>query len=123
LSELAAAIDHSHRLIEQSGLIGSVQGHVGDGNYHTLVVLDPSQSEDWGRAEQLNAAIVEYALSRKGTCTGEHGVGLGKRKYQYREHGPALDVMRSIKKTLDPKGILNPEKIFPPIVAPDESVS
>lgn len=75
-------------------------------------MIDVNDPDDIARANKLNQEIVTYALSRGGTCTGEHGVGIGKKKYQEKEHGAALAVMRKIKEALDPKGILNPKKIF-----------
>jgi len=90
-----------------------VLGHIGDGNYHTLVIMNPDDPSDLQRAEDVNHAIVEYALSRGGTCTGEHGVGVGKMKYQRQEHGQALDVMNNLKKMFDPNNILNPGKVIP----------
>ncbi|WP_312109216.1 FAD-binding oxidoreductase [Brevibacillus reuszeri] len=111
-SELAGAVVDARRAIDQSGLDGAILGHVGDGNYHVILMIDLDDSDEVARAEQLNAHLVEYALSRGGTCTGEHGVGVGKAKYQRIEHGEALDVMQSLKNVLDPTGILNPGKIF-----------
>lgn len=112
LTELSGAIRHTQKFIEESGLDGSVLGHVGDGNFHTILMYDPNREGELDRANEVNEKIVAYSLERGGTCTGEHGVGIGKSKYQRREHGLALDVMKSIKQTLDPKGILNPGKIF-----------
>jgi D-lactate dehydrogenase (cytochrome) len=86
-------------------------GHAGDGNIH--VEFPFANDADYQRAMDANGAIVLKALELGGTSTGEHGVGIGKAKYMPVEHGPALDVMRSIKQTLDPNGILNPGKIFP----------
>ncbi|GED67337.1 2-hydroxy-acid oxidase [Brevibacillus reuszeri] len=111
-SELAGAVVDARQAIDQSGLDGAILGHVGDGNYHVILMIDLDDSDEVARAEQLNAHLVEYALSRGGTCTGEHGVGVGKAKYQRIEHGEALDVMQSLKNVLDPTGILNPGKIF-----------
>ena len=88
-------------------------GHVGDGNYHVIIMIDPNDPVEMDKAHRLNAHFVEYALKRGGSCTGEHGVGVGKISYQKKEHGEALEVMRLIKITLDPNGILNPGKIFP----------
>lgn len=110
LTELTGAIHHALEAIEASGVDGGAQGHVGDGNFHTILMYDPEA--EFEQATKVNEQIVDYALERGGTCTGEHGVGMGKRKYQKREHGPALQVMAAIKQTLDPKGILNPGKIF-----------
>ena len=86
-------------------------GHVGDGNFHALVMIDMNNAEEVEKAKQFNAALVEFGLQRNGTCTGEHGVGIGKMQYQEKEHGAALDVMKTIKLALDPKNILNPGKI------------
>ncbi|KZE49315.1 2-hydroxy-acid oxidase [Brevibacillus parabrevis] len=111
-SELAKAVVDARQAIDRSGLDGAVLGHVGDGNYHAILMIDVHDAQEMARAEELNTHLVEYALSRGGTCTGEHGVGVGKVKYQRKEHGAALDVMRSMKHVLDPNTILNPGKIF-----------
>lgn len=112
ISELAGAVKDARAAIGESGLSGGIVGHVGDGNYHILLMLDPENTDDIERANHVNERIVDYALKRGGTCTGEHGVGTGKQKYQNREHGHALDVMRQIKHALDPDGLLNPGKII-----------
>jgi D-lactate dehydrogenase (cytochrome) len=112
LSKLAEAVEQSRRFIDESGLDGTVAGHIGDGNFHAGLVIDPKNPFDIERANRVNEQIVDFALTHGGTCTGEHGVGLGKMKYQKREHGDALDIMKSFKRVLDPKGILNPGKIF-----------
>lgn len=112
LTELTGSIHHAREVIDASGLDGAVLGHVGDGNFHTILMFDPKDEKGLDKANEVNEQIVEYALARGGTCTGEHGVGVGKSKYQRREHGDALDVMKTLKQTLDPKGILNPGKIF-----------
>lgn len=112
ISELADSIEDARLSIDQSGLDGAILGHVGDGNYHVIFMLDVNNPDEMERVEKLNAHLVRYALSKGGTCTGEHGVGIGKAKYQRLEHGEALSVMNAIKKALDPKGILNPGKIF-----------
>lgn len=111
-SELAGAIVDAREAIDRSGLDGAILGHVGDGNYHVILMIDLNDKEEVARADKLNAHLVEYALQRGGTCTGEHGVGIGKMKYQRREHRAAFDVMQSFKQVLDPNGILNPGKIF-----------
>lgn len=113
MSELAGAVEHARNVLDQAGMEGGILGHIGDGNYHVLLMIDPADPRDVEKAEAINAAIVEYALSRGGTCTGEHGVGVGKIRYQRREHQGALDVMMDIKQGLDPKGILNPGKKLP----------
>jgi D-lactate dehydrogenase (cytochrome) len=86
-------------------------GHVGDGNFHLVYVLDPDSAEELEVARRLNERMVERALAMGGTCTGEHGVGYGKMKYLEAEHGPALDVMRAIKRALDPANRMNPGKM------------
>lgn len=112
ISELAGAVVDARQAIDRAGLDGGIAGHVGDGNYHAILMIDLNDPEEMARAEEVNAHLVEYALSRGGTCTGEHGVGVGKIKYQRKEHGEALDVMQAMKHMLDPNGILNPGKIF-----------
>ncbi|WP_232698834.1 FAD-binding oxidoreductase [Brevibacillus daliensis] len=112
ISELSGAVENAQEIVQRSGLEGGVLGHIGDGNYHTLIMLDPNNPEELRKAEDVNNEIVQYALMRGGTCTGEHGVGLGKNKYQEQEHGTAFQVMKLLKQTFDPKGILNPGKIF-----------
>lgn len=111
ISELAGAIQHAEESLRTLNLQGGIVGHVGDGNYHIFLMIDLDNVEEVQKAEQLNEQIVEYALDRGGTCTGEHGVGIGKQKYQEREHGEALHVMEKIKWALDPSGLFNPNKI------------
>ncbi|MGY0694919.1 FAD-binding oxidoreductase [Virgibacillus sp. FSP13] len=118
ISELAGAIKDARTVVEQSGLEGGIVGHVGDGNYHILLMVDVNDPQDIEKATAVNEHIVDYALARGGTCTGEHGVGVGKQKYQQKEHGQSLDVMRKIKQALDPAGVLNPNKVIgtrPPV--------
>jgi D-lactate dehydrogenase (cytochrome) len=112
IDELAGAIENTRLTINQFGFEGGIVGHVGDGNFHVVFMIDLDNEKEVQTAKELNAHIVDYALTRGGTCTGEHGVGVGKRIYQQKEHGNALGTMRLIKKSLDPKGILNPGKIF-----------
>jgi D-lactate dehydrogenase (cytochrome) len=113
LSELAPAIEHARAALDASGLRGGIVGHVGDGNFHLAFLLDPADAESVGRAEALNTALVEDALARGGTCTGEHGIGYGKLGYLAREHPDLLDLYRGIKELFDPNGILNPGKVVP----------
>jgi len=96
---------------QESGMAAYMVGHAGDGNIHVMIPF--GDTDEYQRAMALNAAFVKKAIQLGGTATGEHGVGIGKRRYMVEEHGDALDVMRAIKKTLDPNGILNPGKIFP----------
>jgi len=111
ISELAGAIRHGREKIAELDLESGILGHVGDGNYHALLMIDMENEEELKKAEKFNEEIVEYALARGGTCTGEHGVGKGKMKYQKREHGKALPVMEAVKAAIDPKGIMNPGKL------------
>jgi D-lactate dehydrogenase (cytochrome) len=86
-------------------------GHAGDGNFHLVYVLDPASTDEIKEAAVLNERMVMRALAMGGTCTGEHGVGYGKMKYLEAEHGPALDVMRALKRALDPDNRMNPGKM------------
>lgn len=110
ISELAGAVGHARENLQALGLPGGIVGHVGDGNFHALIMMNMEDSDEVARAQEFNGRIVEYALERGGTCTGEHGVGLGKQKYQQQEHGAALGVMEKIKQALDPHNLLNPGK-------------
>ena len=112
ISKLAEMVVFGRELLEESGLIGGVFGHVGDGNFHTLVMYDPNDPVEVEKAEYTNEQIALKAIKLGGTCTGEHGVGLGKMKYQVAEHGEAVELMKSVKLLFDPKGILNPGKMF-----------
>lgn len=87
-------------------------GHAGDGNLHVVMAGDPTDRDEWGRLEAINQAIVEKAIQVGGTCTGEHGVGIGKRKFMQLEHGESYQLMKQIKDVIDPKGLMNPGKIF-----------
>ena len=112
ISRLAEAILGAQQDIAASGLTAPIVGHVGDGNFHT-VILVPDEPDGMARAWALDKKIVARAVALGGSCSGEHGVGLGKREFLEAEHGvEALAVMRSVKAALDPKGILNPGKIF-----------
>jgi len=88
-------------------------GHVGDGNFHLGLVIDPADPAELAEAEALNDRLVRRAIAMEGTATGEHGVGSGKRKFMTLEHGEGIAVMRAIKQALDPLGILNPGKVLP----------
>ncbi len=112
LSRLAEAVTATADDIAESGLTAPIVGHVGDGNFHAIVVYDPSDAAEARRVEGFLDRLVARALALDGTATGEHGIGQGKARFMRAEHGPALDVMRSIKQALDPLGILNPGKIF-----------
>lgn len=113
ISKLAECVAETSADIAANGLIGPVVGHVGDGNFHTQLLIDITNPEEIAKAEAVISRMNERAIALDGTCTGEHGVGQGKRKYLIKEHGHGLDVMRMIKATLDPLGIMNPGKILP----------
>ena len=113
VSELAAALEHARRALDGSGLRGGIVGHAGDGNFHVAFLLDPADAESVARAQRLNGAVVEDALARGGTCTGEHGIGFGKLDYLAQEHGDLLPLLQGIKRLFDPNGIMNPGKVVP----------
>ncbi|WNJ99425.1 FAD-linked oxidase C-terminal domain-containing protein [Thalassospiraceae bacterium LMO-JJ14] len=112
ISKLAECILETQKDIAESGLIAPIVGHVGDGNFHLVMVVDPDDADEMARAEALNERMVMRALAMDGTCTGEHGVGYGKIGFLEAEHGEALSVMRDIKRALDPGNIMNPGKII-----------
>ena len=112
ISRLADCIADTKRDLSQASFPATVVGHVGDGNFHVLCVLDADNVQQFEEASRFADRIVERALEMGGTCTGEHGIGYGKIKYLKAEHGPALEVMRVIKKTLDPDNRMNPGKII-----------
>jgi D-lactate dehydrogenase (cytochrome) len=87
-------------------------GHVGDGNFHLAILIDPNKPTELAQAEGLNEKLIARALEMGGTCTGEHGIGIGKIKHLKNEHGSALDAMCAIKKALDPHGLMNPGKVL-----------
>ncbi|GLV26580.1 FAD-binding oxidoreductase [Sphingobium sp. Cam5-1] len=112
ISRLCDCIDETRRAIEASGLTAPIVGHVGDGNFHVILVFDPNLAEETKKAKALSERIVEIALAMEGSCTGEHGIGIGKKAHLLTEHGAAVEVMRQIKRALDPDGIMNPEKVI-----------
>jgi len=114
ISRLTACLTETHADLEASGLFGPIVGHVGDGNFHVLLLLDPNDPEQVRRGEAFHARLVERALAHDGTCTGEHGIGCGKLDFLTREHGPAVELMRAIKHALDPAGLMNPGKVIRP---------
>ena len=111
ISRLAECIAETRQDIEASGLLAPIVGHVGDGNFHVDMVLDPENEGEIDRAIALNERLVTRALDMEGTCTGEHGVGYGKIDNLEQEHGAALDLMRGMKQVFDPLNIMNPGKI------------
>jgi D-lactate dehydrogenase (cytochrome) len=112
ISRLAECITETKRDLEATSIPAPIVGHVGDGNFHVIFVLDPAKPEELKEAERLNARLVERALRFDGTCTGEHGIGLGKQDWLVAELGDAVDLMRAVKRAIDPKDLFNPGKIF-----------
>jgi D-lactate dehydrogenase (cytochrome) len=113
ISHLSDAITRAKTAIEASGLFAPIVGHVGDGNFHVFFILQAEDMASWDKARIINEAMIDHALSVGGTCTGEHGIGLGKREAMRREHGAeSVATMRQIKNALDPSGLFNPGKIF-----------
>jgi D-lactate dehydrogenase (cytochrome) len=112
ISKMPKAIAETRKLVDEYGMTAAILGHVGDGNYHTILAFDPADKEEVKRVEEVNARIVRYALSHGGTCTGEHGIGIGKRQFLYEEHRDSVPFMKGIKQLFDPNGIMNPGKIF-----------
>jgi D-lactate dehydrogenase (cytochrome) len=112
MSRLAECIAETQRDLATASMPATILGHVGDGNFHVVFSIDPDAPEEMLEVEALNARLVERALAMEGTCTGEHGIGLGKQEWLVAELGDAVDEMRTIKRALDPDNILNPGKIF-----------
>jgi D-lactate dehydrogenase (cytochrome) len=111
ISRLAECIRETKQDLAQSPIPAALVGHVGDGNFHLVFMIDPERSEEVAEASRLNDRMVARALAMDGTCTGEHGVGYGKMPFLAAEHGEALSVMRALKQALDPQNILNPGKV------------
>jgi D-lactate dehydrogenase (cytochrome) len=112
ISQLADCIVRTKADLVELGLTATIVGHVGDGNFHVQMLIDPGDSDEVSAAEELNHRLVERAISMEGTCTGEHGIGLRKVDSLMRELPHGVEVMRSLKKSLDPNGILNPGKVL-----------
>ena len=113
LSELAAAVSFARRELERRGLVAGLVGHAGDGNVHLSLMVDPDDADEVRRSDELIELLVDDALARGGTCTGEHGIGLGKIHGLEAEHGDLLPLMRGVKRVFDPNGIMNPGKVLP----------
>jgi D-lactate dehydrogenase (cytochrome) len=113
ISQLAECILETKADCEKNDVVYSIIGHVGDGNFHVLMLVDPHDPAEMSKAEGINSRMVARAIAMDGTCTGEHGVGLHKMDFLIQEHGEdAIDMMRSLKHALDPKNIMNPGKII-----------
>lgn len=115
ISRLAECIAETLADLESTGMLAPIVGHVGDGNFHMLLLADPDSPEENRRAHDFAARLAKRAIGMDGTCTGEHGIGIGKQEYMALEHGePAIALMRKIKQAVDPENIMNPGKILPP---------
>jgi D-lactate dehydrogenase (cytochrome) len=112
ISALANCVTQTRQDIDRFGLLAPIVGHVGDGNFHVLPLIDPADAEERRKVQALLDRLVERALAAGGTCSGEHGIGQGKIAYLAAEHGAGVKAMIAIKKALDPLNILNPGKIF-----------
>jgi len=112
ISRLAECILETRADVKASGLLAPLAGHVGDGNFHLIFLMDPNDPTELPKAKAINARLVERALAMGGTCSGEHGVGVGKMDYLPAEHGESLEVMKAIKRALDPENRMNPGKMI-----------
>jgi D-lactate dehydrogenase (cytochrome) len=112
LSRLTEAVVAAKKDLAESTLEGTLVGHVGDGNFHMLYLVDPARPEEIEEAKRLTDLMVRRALEVGGTCTGEHGIGMGKMAYLEKEHGEAVEVMRDLKHVLDPMNLMNPGKML-----------
>ncbi len=113
LSELPGGLRHARETLSQHGITGAVLGHVGDGNYHVVMAVNPADSAQLAKAKAVNDAVIRYAWQHGGTCSGEHGIGIGKTEYLGEERGEASQLLWQIKNALDPGNILNPGKSLP----------
>lgn len=112
ISELEGVLKVSREAIDRLGLVGGIYAHAGDGNVHVGLLVDPDNEGEMNRVARLGEELIDYGLSHGGTCTGEHGIGLGKIAALEREHGDQIDLMGSIKAVFDPNGVMNPGKII-----------
>jgi D-lactate dehydrogenase (cytochrome) len=112
ISRLAECVSETRSDLERYRLFGPIVGHAGDGNFHVVLYCDRANDDEVGRVKTFYERLIHRAIAMEGTCTGEHGVGQGKIKFLEAEHGAGLQVMRQIKRALDPQNILNPGKII-----------
>ena len=112
ISNLAACISETKDVLSRSQLLYTILGHVGDGNFHVVFPLEPGNKDELAEVRSLSSQIVEIALRMEGTCTGEHGIGLGKREALQKEHEEGIRLMRTIKQALDPYNLMNPGKVL-----------
>jgi D-lactate dehydrogenase (cytochrome) len=112
ISRLAECLIETRADLATLPLTAPIVGHVGDGNFHVLCVVNPDDAKEMAVAKAMNERLVRRALAMDGTCTGEHGVGFGKMGYLEEEHGEAVEVMKAIKRALDPNNLMNPGKML-----------
>ena len=112
ISRLAECIAETRKDLDASSVVAPLVGHVGDGNFHLIYLIDPDDAVEVAEAKRLNERMVMRALAMDGTCTGEHGIGYGKLDFLLAEHGEAVSVMRLLKQALDPDNIMNPGKVI-----------
>lgn len=115
MSELPAAVEAAAADMQEAGIPGNIVGHVGDGNFHTLLLVEPGNEAEIATAKRLARRMAERALAVGGTISGEHGIGIGKRELMRDQHGEACAVMSAIKRALDPNNIMNPGKLLPDV--------
>jgi D-lactate dehydrogenase (cytochrome) len=113
ISRLAEAVEATQADLLEHGITGPILGHVGDGNFHAILLFDPNDVAELERVKAASDRMVALALSMGGTATGEHGVGVGKKAFMAREHGDAWQVMGLLKQALDPQNLMNPGKLAP----------
>jgi D-lactate dehydrogenase (cytochrome) len=112
ISRLPECITATKHDLAGASMPATILGHVGDGNFHVIFAMDPNSPDELREVKAINDRLVARALDMDGTCTGEHGIGLGKQDWLVKELGDAVDVMRVLKRALDPKNLFNPGKIF-----------
>jgi D-lactate dehydrogenase (cytochrome) len=112
ISKYPVMVEHCHNILSERNLKGYFFGHAGSGNLHLNLIGDPEDRSEWARVQTAGEEMIDFAIRCGGTSSGEHGIGIGKRKFMAKEHGEGLRIMRRIKECLDPNGIMNPGKIF-----------
>jgi D-lactate dehydrogenase (cytochrome) len=112
ISKYPDMVEWAQKIVEKRGLKGYAFGHAGSGNLHMEILGIPEAEGEWLKVLEAGEEIVNFALEQGGTATGEHGVGIGKKKFMKKEHGESLKLMKQIKELLDSNGIMNPGKIF-----------
>jgi len=109
---LGRAVLETQKDISRSGISGPILGHVGDGNFHAILLVDPEDPQEMKAAKSVANKMANLAIGLGGTCTGEHGIGIGKLEFMPAQLGPAWNVMGNIKEALDPSNIMNPGKLI-----------